>query len=188
MNVVLLEERGKGAPVLAERLGAAGCRVLARLQDLRALEEALGQHTADIIVLDLPFPDRALVEKVGALARIHARPVAVFVEETDPAAIRVALRAGITSYVVRGTHADRVRDVLEVARARFVEERALREQLASARSSLVERKLIERAKGLLVKQMGFDEQQAYDAMRKIAMRRNCRIAEVARAVLEGDPT
>lgn len=74
------------------------------------------------------------------------------------------------------------------SRARFVEERALREQLASARSSLVERKLIERAKGLLVKRMGFDEQQAYDAMRKIAMRRNCRIAEVARAVLEGDPT
>ncbi len=83
MDILLLEEPGERAPLLAERLVTAGCRVLARLEGVPELEEALGQQAADIIVLDLRSPDRALVEEVGALARIHALPVAVFVEETD---------------------------------------------------------------------------------------------------------
>ena len=181
MDVLLLEQ---GKEHLAELLDAAGCCVLARVDGATTLEDALDHHRADIIVLDLVRPDRRLLERAGALGQRHDRPVAVFVEETDSESIQVAVRAGISSYVVRGAHAGRLRDALEVARARFLEERNLRSELASVRASLADRKWIERAKGRLMKQDGLDEQGAYDAMRKIAMRRNCRIAEVARAILE----
>lgn len=184
MDVLLLEQaEGKG-PTLAERLAAAGCRVLSRVADAAALEAELGQHPADVIAVDLARPDEKLVEEVGALGRRFERPVAVFVERTDADAIQLAVRAGISSYVVRGSHVDRLRDALEVARARFVEERALRTELASVRSSLADRKTIERAKGRLMKQESLDEESAYDALRRLAMRRNCRIIDVARAVLE----
>ncbi len=183
MDVLLLEETEGGRPLLAESLTSAGCRVLARIADTRALETAVCHHATGIIVLDLARPNRPLVERVGAVGRRHDRPVAVFVEETDPKSIQVALRAGVSSYVVRGAHVDRLRDVLEVARARFAEERALRSELDSVRASLADRKLIERAKGRLMKREELDEQGAYDAMRKIAMLRNCRIVEVARAVM-----
>ena len=183
MDVLLLEEREGCRALLAESLTAAGCCVLARVADATALEAALRHHTTGIIVLGLARPDRPLVERVGAVGRRHGRPVAIFVDETDPDSIQMAVRAGISSYVVRGVHVDRLRDVLEVARARFAEERALRSELDSVRASLADRKLIERAKGRLMKREGLDEQGAYDALRKIAMRRNCRIAKVARAVL-----
>lgn len=181
MDVLLLEQ-GKGH--LAELLGAVGCCVLARVGGATTLEDALDHHPADIIVLDLERPDSRLVEQVGALGQRYDRPVAVFVEETDSKSIQIAVRAGISSYVVRGADVGRLRDALEVARARFFEERSLRSELASARASLADRKVIERAKGHLMKQEGLDEQGAYDAMRKIAMRRGCQIAEVARAILE----
>lgn len=186
MNVLLLEQGEDRPALLAVGLSAAGCCVLARLKDSTTLETALDLHRADIIVLDLMRPDRGLIERAGTLGQRHHLPVAVFVEETDPEAIQVAVRAGISSYVVRGAQVNRLRDALEVARTRFVEERALRGELASARSSLADRKLIERAKGRLMKREGLDEQSAYDALRKIAMRRNCRIIEVAGAVLNED--
>ncbi len=197
MNVILLEqegiESGEARPDrLARRLAAAGCDLTARTGDTKALEQILVSATsagprrrAEIVVVDLVHPDRDLVERVGALGVEHEIPVAIFVERTDPEAIRVALRAGVSSYVVRGSEASRLRDALEVARARFDEERALREALASVRSSLADRKLIERAKGRLMEIEGLDEQTAHDTLRRMAMRRNCRVIEIARALLEG---
>ena len=183
MNVLLLEESGGCRARLSERLPAAGCNVVACVVDLKELEAAVPRYDAAMIVVDLARPDRDVVEQVGSLARRHDRPAAIFVEETDAESIQLAVRAGISSYVVRGAHVDRLHDALAVAQARFVEERALRSELDAVRTSLVDRKLIERAKGRLMKTEGLDEQGAYDALRKIAMRRNCRIVEVARAVL-----
>ena len=197
MNVILLEQEGVAAgearpDSLARRLAAAGCDLAARIGDTKALEQILvsdasagSRRKAEIVVVDLVHPDRDLVERVGGLGVEYGIPVAIFVERTDPEAIRVALRAGVSSYVVRGSEASRLRDALEVARARFDEERALREALASVRSSLADRKLIERAKGRLMEIEGLDEQTAYDFLRRMAMRRNCRVIEVARALLEG---
>ena len=187
MNVILLAEGDDRPESFAERLAAAGCGVEACVGDVAALAEILDRGSADVVVVDLARPDRRLVEAVGALCRHRAIPVAVFVEKTDPEAIRDALRAGISSYVVRGSDEARLRDALEVARARFDEERALREELASVRSSLADRKVIEQAKGRLMELEGLDEQAAYDALRRWAMRQNCRIIEVARALLSKGP-
>jgi len=186
MDVLLLEENG-GRALLAERLAQAGCCVRARVEDPDALEEAARAHADALLVVDVARPEHALLEQVAALARRRDRPLAVFVEHTDAESIRRAVRAGISSYVVRGAHADRLRDALEVARARFLEERALRSELHTAKTSLAHRKIIERAKGRLMQQKGLDEQSAYAAMRSLAMRRQRRLVDVARAVLASGP-
>ncbi len=184
MNILLLEQKPGRPDALAERLQAAGCRVVECLDSMSALDAALDHHEADIIAVDLVTPDGALVQQIGRIGRRQSRPVAVFVECTDVGTIRAAVDAGISSYVVRGSQVERLRDALEVARARFQVEQSLRNDLASARSTLVDRKLIERAKGRLMKEQGFDEDGAFRALRQIAMRQNLKLVELARLIVD----
>jgi len=184
MNVLLLEQMAGRPDGLADRLEAAGCCVVARLDSVVAVEAALDAFDSDILVLDLVTSDSALVQKIGRIGQRQKHPVAVFVEETDAGTIRAAVDAGISSYVVRGSQVERLRDALEVARARFATEQSLRRDLASARNTLADRKVIERAKGRLMKDQGLDEDDAFRAMREIAMRRKIKIIEVARAIIE----
>ncbi|MFP6655729.1 MAG: ANTAR domain-containing protein [Myxococcota bacterium] len=184
MRLLLLEQLANQPDPLAERLEAAGCQVLERLSSTDALESALLRQASDVLVLDLVTPDVELVQRVGQIGQRHNQPVAVFVEETDVTTIKVAVNAGISSYIVRGSQVERLRDALEVARARFASEQSLRSDLASARSTLVDRKVIERAKGRLMKEQGLDEDDAFRALREISMRRNCKMVEVARSILD----
>lgn len=184
MNILLLEQESDRPDPLSERLEAAGCRVVACLHKASALEAVLEQQVVDIIVLDLVSPDSHLVQQVGRIAQRNDQPVAVFVEETDVGTIRDAVDAGISSYIVRGSQVERLWDALEVARARFAIEQSLRSDLASARNTLADRKVIERAKGRLMKDQGLDEDEAFRALREIAMRRNLKIIEVARSIIE----
>lgn len=185
MMVLLLDQETGRPDSLAERLEAAGCRIVARVHDALALKKTLRRHDCDIVVLDLVERNAALIEQVGQIGQRHDRPVAVFVQETDTGTIQAALDAGISSYIVRGSQIGRLRDALEVARARFTCDRALRNDLASARSTLADRKVIERAKGQLMKEQCLDEEAAYHALRSFAMRKNIRIIDVARSILAG---
>jgi len=183
MRILLLEKIQDQPDSLARRLHAAECCVLARVHDARGLERAIDEHDSNILVLGLAERDAALIQKVGQLGQLHQLPVAVFVEETDIGTIHAAVEAGISSYVVRGSQVERLSDALEVARARFASEQTLREDLASARSRLSDRKVIERAKGQLMKEQGLDEEEAYRFLREVAMGRNCKIIDVAHLVL-----
>jgi response regulator NasT len=184
MKLFLLEQVADRPDALATRLEAAGCCVIERLHSTKALETALAQQRSDILVLDLVTPDVELVQQLGQIGQRHNQPVAVFVEKTDVNTIKVAVDAGISSYIVRGSQVERLHDALEVARARFASEQSLRSDLASAKSTLVDRKVIERAKGRLMKEQGLDEDDAFRALREISMRRNCKMVEVARSILE----
>lgn len=185
MDVLLIDRRGAEPTSLVERLSAAGCRVVGHSSDTRPHRVALAQGHGDVIVLNLRAPDLALVGEACELGRSFARPVVVFVEETDSQATQSAVLAGATAYVVRGDQPNRLREVLEVAAARFVAERALRDELEQVKASLVARKLIERAKGLLMERGNLSERDAYEAMRKLAMQRSCPLVEVATKVIEG---
>jgi response regulator NasT len=184
MNIIVLEETGKRVVRLAARLREAGCHVVGCLTDVTALERALDACEAEWIVLDFEDPDPDLVAGVARLGQARGKPTVAFVERADPETLAAAFRAGLSGFVVRGSEIDRLRDELVVAKARFLADRDLRGELRAARTSLSERKVIERAKGRLMQIEGLDEPSAYRMLRDLALHRNRRVVDVAEAILE----
>ena len=127
--------------------------------------------------------DTELLRQLGAVDARDPRPVALFVDDGDADAAALAVRAGVSAYVVNGLAAARVRPVLEVAVARFRAVRELKDEVERGRSALAERKVVERAKGLLMRQRGVGEDEAYRMLRKAAMDQNRRVVEIARSLL-----
>src|SRR4029453_13823934 len=143
----------------------------------------VNQAQPDVVIVDMECPDRDVLEHMSQITRNQPRPIVMFVDRSDSESIQAAVQAGVSAYVVGGLHADRVKPVVEVAIARFHEFQTLRRELESARSSLVDRKVIERAKGILMKHRGMAEEDAFRALRKMAMDRKIRLAAVAREVV-----
>ena len=138
----------------------------------------------DVIIIDMDSPDRDMLEDSRRIFQEQPKPIVMFVDESDSDSIRQAVQAGVASYVVKGASAERVRHVLEVAIERFRAFQELKSELAQARTSLADRKFIERAKGILMERRGCSEDDAYRALRQMAMGRNQRLVEVARNVIE----
>jgi len=183
LRVLLVDERADRARDLARALEDAGCQVVAELIGPVDLHESLRAVQPDLVIVDMDSPDRDMLEDMQRITSEQPRPIVMFVDESDSESIRSAVRAGVAAYVVKGASAERIRPVLEVACARFEEFMALRSELARAQSTLAERKLIERAKGILMQKRGLAEDDAYRALRKMAMNQGLRLAEVARHVL-----
>lgn len=136
-----------------------------------------------VIVIDTDEPTRAELKGLATALRERPLPAVIFAKRSDPDTIEEAIRAGVSGYVVDGLHAARVVSVLDVAIARFNEAQALRDELARAKSDLGERKIVERAKGLLMEKKHLSEDEAYRTLRKLAMDQNKRLAEVAQQIL-----
>jgi response regulator NasT len=137
----------------------------------------------DLLVIDSETPDDQLLARLRDLSRRHPLPVVLFARQASGEVIHQAVRAGVSACVVDGLDDKRVGSIVAVAIARFRETEGLRRELESTRTTLLERKAVERAKGILMKQRGCDEPQAYHALRKMAMDRNLRIGEVAANVI-----
>jgi response regulator NasT len=136
-----------------------------------------------VIVIDRDSPDRDTLEHICLVTQDEPRPVVLFTDNGDRSLIRDAVRAGVSAYVVGGLSVERLRPVLDVAIARFEEHQALKRELHDARNSLAERKQIERAKGMVMKSRGVTEDEAYRLLRKLAMERNQKLAQVAESVI-----
>jgi len=173
-------ERGE---LLRQSLQTLGHEVVADIAVDSNLLTGVEAHNPDVLVVHCDRPGDALLSQLRELLLNSPMPVVLFTSEDNHEVIRRALRAGVSAYVVDGLSDKRVGSVLEVAIARFSETERLRRELADTRANLVERKAVERAKGILMKQRGFDEPQAYHALRKMAMDRNLRIGEVAENVI-----
>ncbi|MFD1476294.1 ANTAR domain-containing response regulator [Ancylobacter polymorphus] len=143
----------------------------------------LRQAAPDVLIVDLDLPDRDTIEQLRIANREFARPVVLFVDESDTEAMRTAVSAGVSAYVVDGLQPRRVKAVLEVAVARFQEFERLRRELDLARTSLAERKLIDRAKGILMRARGMNEEDAYNLLRSKAMKDQKKVAEIAQSVI-----
>lgn len=184
LRIALIDERPERADALERALVAEGYEVLARLSSGDDLRARLSELAPDVIIVDMQSPDRDVLEDMQHLHRERPRPVVMFVDESDSESIRAAVRAGVSAYVVNGLRSRNVRPIVEVAIARFEEFQALREELDAARVGLEERKLVERAKGLLMQRRGVGEEEAYRMLRKAAMDRQVKLAEVARHLIE----
>jgi len=183
MRVMIVDENEARAGLIEAGIVAAGDEVVARLIGHADLQEMVERIQPDVIIIDMECPDRDTLEAMSYITRHHPRPTVIAVDRSDSESIRAAVQAGVSAYVVGGLSPERVRPVLEVAIARFHEFQALRRELEQAKSSLEERKVIERAKGILMKSRRLAEDEAFRLLRKMAMDRKRRLADVAREVV-----
>lgn len=183
LRVLVIDKTPGRAAILEQALLDIGHQVAARLSGPVDLYAEVARIQPDVIIVDLQSPDRDTLEQMREINRHQPRPVVMFADDGDSRTIEQAVRAGVSAYVVDGLNAKRVRPLLDVAIARFREYQALRNELEQAKTSLAERKVIERAKGLLMERRGCSEEEAYRALRKLAMDQNRRLAEVAENLL-----
>jgi two-component system, response regulator / RNA-binding antiterminator len=184
MRVLVVDESAKRAEVLRAALLLAGYEVTASLTSAVTLLKTIERLEPAVILIDTDSPSRDVLEHLVMVSRHTPRPVVMFASDGTPETIRAATRAGVSAYVVDGLDEKRIKAIVDVAVARFDELQDLRDQLAQANSKLAERKLIERAKGLLMKSRGLDEEAAYAALRKAAMDRNLKLGEVAQRIVD----
>ena len=148
------------------------------------LPERLAQIAPDMVIVDAESGARDTLEHVVVATRDARRPIVLFTNDDDTSHVGAAIAAGVTAYVVSGLAADRVKPVLEVALARFEHEESMRRELADARTQLSDRKTIDRAKGILMKRQSLSEGDAYALLRKAAMDKGLKLADVAQRILD----
>lgn len=179
---MLVDEQPARFKVLEEALTAQGYIVVAKVTTADNIQAEVERSQPDVIIADLDNPGRDTLESMQAITRKRPRPIVMFTNDGDAATIELAVKSGVTAYIVDGMSPDRIRPILDVAIMRFREYQLLRNELEQARMQLSERKLMDKAKGLLMKK-GMDEDQAYHRLRKMAMDRNMKISELARSII-----
>jgi response regulator NasT len=184
LRIALVDDKPERSDDLERALVAEGYDVIARLTSGYDLRAQIGALAPEVIIVDMQSPDRDVLEDMRRLQSESPRPIVMFVDESDLDSIRAAVHAGVSAYVVDGLRSRSVRPIVEVAVARFEAFQSLRGELDAARESLEERKLIERAKGILMQRRGVAEAEAWKLLRRAAMDRQMKIAEVARQVIE----
>ena len=183
LSVLLIDDNPARAEIVESGLREAGYRLLARLQGTQDLPARVRELAPDVVVVSTDSPSRDAIEDMRRSTEQQPRPIALFVDQSDPATIAAAMEAGVSAYVVNGLAQDRVRSVVDVAVGHFNRYHAMREELERARLTLLERKSVDRAKGLLMEQRGMGEEAAYKLLRKLAMDQNKRIGEVAQEIV-----
>ena len=172
--------------MIEEGLREAGFSDIHLLLERNGLVAKLHQLAPDVVLINLENPGRDVLEESFALSRALARPIAMFVDQSDERSISAAVDAGISAYVVDGMRKERIKPVLELAVRRFNAFSRLQTELNEAKSALAERKIVDRAKAVLMKRRNLDEPAAYALLRKQAMDTGRRIAEVAEALVTAE--
>jgi len=178
----IAQERAEQARALRIRLLEDGYNILAALPPDADLARQIEQLQPDVIIVDAQ--SEAALKKVVAATASQRRPIVCFTEDGDQAKMQAAMEAGVSAYVVAGISAEGVTAVLDVAIARFNVDKKLRDELNEARMKLVERKVIERAKGFLMERHRCTEDEAYRKLRRLAMDKNLKLSEVAQRMLD----
>lgn len=183
LRVLLVDDGAHRVGLIRDELTEQGYVVVGVVDSAVAIHDCVQRLQPDVVIVDAESPSRDTLENLAVVSARNPRPVVVFSEDASDAPMQAALKAGVSAYVIAGLHPQRVAPVLKVAVARFAQDRALRAQLEDVHLQLSERKVIDRAKGLLMSEIGLSEEQAYRHLRKLAMDRGQRLAEVAERVV-----
>jgi response regulator NasT len=183
LRILIVDQNVMRASVLEDGLREAGYSKVTVVRDMQNLMRRIVDIGPDVIFIDLENPNRDVLEQMFQVSRCVQRPIAMFVDRSDTEMIEKAVEAGVGAYVVDGLKKERVKAVLDMAVSRFNAFNRLREELDRARAALDERKLVERAKGILMKERGLSEEAAHALLRKAAMNENRRLTEVAQSVV-----
>jgi response regulator NasT len=179
LNVLVIDENRIRAAIIEEGLRDAGYGQVTVIDQMHGLARRITDLNPDVIVIDLENPNRDELESIFQLSRVIQRPIAMFVDKSDEASIEAAVEAGVSAYIVDGLKQERVRPILKMAISRFNAFSRLNRELEETRSELENRKVIDRAKGLLMRSRGLSEDEAYALLRRTAMNQNRKIVEIA---------
>lgn len=183
LSIIVVEKDRERALTIVDGLREAGSHDVLVIADEIGLGRRIAERNPDLVLIDAGNPSRDAIEELTLASAPLQRPVAMFVDESDGALTRAAIEAGVSAYVVAGLRADRIKPVLDAAIARFRMMQKLRVELAETRRALDERKLIDRAKGILMRAKGIGEDEAYALMRRTAMDQGRKLADVAQALV-----
>jgi response regulator NasT len=183
LAILVIDENRIRASIIEEGLRENGHDNVTVVHDVAGVARTIAAINPDVIFIDLENPNRDVLESMFQLSRSVKRPVAMFVDRSDSASIEAAVEAGVSAYVVDGLKRERVKPILDMAISRFNAFSRLTRELEEARSELEDRKLIERAKGIVMKSKGLSEEDAYALLRKTAMNQNRKISEIAQSLV-----
>jgi response regulator NasT len=183
LKIVIVDESPIRAAILEGGLREAGHVQVIRIEDTTNLLARVYAIDPDVILIDLENPSRDVLEQMFQVSRAVKRPVAMFVDQTDTASIQAAIDAGVSAYIVDGLKKERIKNILDMSIMRFHAFSRLEGELEQTKSALEERKVIDRAKGILMKLKNLSEEEAYALMRKTAMNEKKKIAEIAQSII-----
>ena len=183
LTVLLLRDAAADAATLCASLSTQSFRIAAEVTEAAALGSEVGRVAPDVIIACTNTPSAPLLDALRALSQTAPRPVVMFATDARREVIRKTVDAGVAAYVVDGWAPDRVGAIIEAATARFDAYESLKRELRTTKNKLEERKVVEKAKGLVMQQRGVSEDQAYSSLRKMAMDQNLTLGEVARRVI-----
>jgi two-component system, response regulator / RNA-binding antiterminator len=183
LKIVIVDESPIRAAILEEGLREAGFAAVEHIREMHNLLARVYALDPDVIVIDLENPSRDVLEQMFQVSRAVRRPVAMFVDQSDTASIQASVDAGVSAYIVDGLKKERLKPILDLCISRFNAFSRLQDELDRTKSALEERKVIERAKGMLMKLKGLTEDEAYVLMRSTAMREKKKIVDIAQSII-----
>jgi response regulator NasT len=183
LAILVIDENHIRASIIEAGLREAGHEQVTVVHDVVGIARRIAEIEPDVIVIDLENPNRDMLENMFQLSRVVKRPIAMFVDRSDQASIEAAVEAGVSAYVVDGLRQERVKPILDMAISRFNAFSRMARELEEARSELENRKVIDRAKGILMRSRGLSEDAAYTLLRKTAMSQNRKISEIAQSLV-----
>jgi len=183
LTILVIDENAIRASIIEEGLREAGHMLVTVIHEVNGVARTIETLQPDVIVIDLENPNRDMMEHLFQLTRTVSRPIAMFVDRSDTASIEAAVEAGVSAYIVDGLKKERVKPILDMAVSRFNAFSRLKRELAEAKSALEERKVVERAKGILMKMRGLSEEEAFALLRQTAMNEKKKLSEIAQSVV-----
>ena len=182
-KIVIVDESPIRAAILEEGLREAGFTGVAHISEMHNLLARIYALDPDVIVIDLENPSRDVLEQMFQVSRAVRRPIAMFVDQSDAASIQASVDAGVSAYIVDGLKKERIKSILDLCISRFNAFAKLQDELERTKSALEDRKVIDRAKGILMKLKGLNEDEAYVLLRSTAMREKKKIGEIAQSII-----
>src|SRR6187551_1013040 len=182
-RIVIVDESPIRAAILEEGLREAGFTGVAHISEMHNLLARIYALDPDVILIDLENPSRDVLEQMFQVSRAVRRPIAMFVDQSDSASIQASVDAGVSAYIVDGLKKERIKPILDLCISRFNAFAKLQDELDRTKSALEDRKVIDRAKGILMKAKNISEEQAYTLLRKTAMNEKKKIVELAQSVI-----
>lgn len=183
LSIIVVERDRDRALRIVDGLVATGDHTITVIAEETGLARRIADQRPDIVLIDVSNPSRDVLEELALASGPLERPVAMFVDRSDEQLTRAAIEAGVSAYVVDGLQPERIKPVLDAAIARFHLFSRMRAELAATKAALEDRKIIDRAKAILMKARGIDEEAAYALLRKTAMDQKKRVAEIAQQLV-----